>query len=200
MQSVASEYYDKFYTEQEKQEKIVDALKKQFTAMNEVLPESIKAYRELVDNTTDPAKIATLWKLSGAFAEVFGTMESAAKDIPQKMKDAFESLSNDAQRWLSIRNQAAALKDEINMAMGNPKRDPAIRMQQLWDAMSKDVTPEQKLQLAGELKDFMLQKYQVEKDSLTRLIDFGKQLRGYVDSLKVGTLSPLTMGQKLPWR
>lgn len=196
MQSVASDYYDKFYTEQEKQEKIVDALKKQFTAMNEVLPESIKAYRELVDNTTDPAKIATLWKLSGAFSEVFGTMESV-KDIPQKMKDAFESLSNDAQRWLSIRNQAAALKDEINVAMGNPKRDPAIRMQQLWDAMSKDVTPEQKLQLAGELKDLMLQKYQVEKDSLTRLIDFGKQLRGYVDSLKVGTLSPLTMGQKL---
>lgn len=197
MQSVASDYYDKFYTEQEKQEKIVDALKKQFTAMNEVLPDSIKAYRELVDNTTDPAKIATLWKLSGAFSEVFGTMESAAKDIPQKMKDAFESLSNDAQRWLSIRNQAAALKDEINVAMGNPKKDPAIRMQQLWDAMSKDVTPEQKLQLAGELKDLMLQKYQVEKDSLTRLIDFGKQLRGYVDSLKVGSLSPLTTGQKL---
>lgn len=197
MQSVASEYYDKFYTEAEKQNKITEVLKKQFAEMNLVLPDSAKAYRELVDNTSDPAKIAMLWKLSGAFSEVFGTIEQGAKEIPQAMKDAFDSLSKDAQRWLSIRNQAAALKDEINVAMGNPKKDPAIRMQQLWDAMSKDVTPEQKLQLAGELKDLMLQKYQVEKDSLTRLIDFGKQLRNYVDSLKVGSLSPLTVGQKL---
>lgn len=197
MQSVAAEYYDKFYTEQEKQAKITEALKKQFEAMNLVMPDSIKAYRELVDNTTDPEKIATLWRLSGAFAEVFSKVEEVSKELPQIVKDAFDSLSKDAQRWLAIRNQAASLQDSIQSAMGNPQKDPAIRMQQLWDAMSKDVTPEQKLELAGQLKDLMLSKYQLEKDNMLKLIDFGKQLRTYVESLKVGALSPLTVGQKL---
>ena len=32
---------------------------------------------------------------------------------------------------------------------------------------------------------------------MTKLIDFGKQLRGYVETLKVGSLSPLTMTDKL---
>jgi tape measure domain-containing protein len=197
MQSVASEYYDKFYTEQEKQEKITGALKKQFTEMNLVLPDSVKAYRALVDSTTDPEKLATLWKLSSAFYEVFGSIEDGAKEIPQQMKDMFDKLSKDTDRWYNLRSQASSLKDSVSSAMGNPQKDPAIRIKQLWDAMAADVSPEQKMQLAGELKDLVLSKYQVEKDSMQKLIDFGKQLRSYVESLKLGALSPMTVGQKL---
>lgn len=199
-QSIAADYYDKFYSESEKTQVKVNAMTKSLQDLGIELPTSRAAFRGLVEAAQKAGNnelYVALMKLSSAFADITDEAQTAAKELPAAMKDAFESLSRDAQRWLSIRNQAAALKDEINVAMGNPKRDPAIRMQQLWDAMSKDVTPEQKLQLAGELKDLMLQKYQVEKDSLTRLIDFGKQLRGYVDSLKVGNLSPLTMGQKL---
>lgn len=199
-QSIAADYYDKFYSESEKTQVKVNAMTKSLQDLGIELPTSRAAFRGLVEAAQKAGNnelYVSLMKLSSAFADITDEAQTAAKELPAAMKEAFESLSRDAQRWLSIRNQAAALKDEINVAMGNPKKDPAIRMQQLWDAMSKDVTPEQKLQLAGELKDLMLQKYQVEKDSLTRLIDFGKQLRGYVDSLKVGNLSPLTMGQKL---
>lgn len=196
MQSVASNYYDKFYTEQEKQAKITDALRKQFSEMNLVLPTSAKAYRELVDNTTDPAKVAQLWKLSDAFAEVFGTIENSANKLPAIVQTTFESLTADAEKWLALRNQAMSLKDSIDEAMGG-KKDPATRIKQLWDALSSDTTVEQKMSLAGELKDLLISKYQVEKDNIQKLIDLGKQFKSYVEGLKVGSLSPLTMAEKL---
>jgi tape measure domain-containing protein len=202
-QAIASDYYDKFYSESEKTKSKVDAMTKSLGDLGIQIPSSRAAFRELVEAAQKAGNnelYVSLMKLSGAFADITEASTEAAKgakELPQAVRDTFEALSKDAERWLSIRNQAASLKDEISVAMGNPQKDPAVRMKQLWDAMSKDVTPEQKLQLAGELKDLMLQKYQVEKESLTKLIDFGKQLRGYVDSLKVGALSPLTMGQKL---
>jgi tape measure domain-containing protein len=192
-QSASSAYYDKFFTEAEKNEKVMNALKIQFQGMNLELPNSIKAYRQLVETTTDPVKLAALLKLSGAFAELFGTASAGT----EKMKEAIDETAKSAERWLSIRNQAASLQDSINSAMGNPERDPAVRMKKLWDDMAADITPEQKLALAGELKDLVLAKYQVEKEAMTKLIEFGKQLRSYVESLKVGSLSPLTLQEKL---
>jgi len=192
-QSASSAYYDKFFTEAEKNEKVMNALKIQFQGMNLELPNSIKAYRQLVETTTDPVKLAALLKLSGAFAELFGTASAGT----EKMREAIDETAKSAERWLSIRNQAASLQDSINSAMGNPERDPAVRMKKLWDDMAADITPEQKLALAGELKDLILAKYQVEKEAMTKLIEFGKQLRSYVESLKVGSLSPLTLQEKL---
>ncbi len=60
-----------------------------------------------------------------------------------------------------------------------------------------NITVEQKLSLAAELKDNIISKYQIERESITKMIDFTKQLRTYVDGLKLGSLSPLTMTQKL---
>jgi len=206
-QAIASDYYEKFYDESEKSKVKVDAVTKSIKELGYELPESRKAFRALVEEAKSLGKndlYVSLMKLSNAFAEITPVVEKTAegikdavKELPQTVRDVFTSLSKDAERWLSIRNQAASLKDSIQSAMGNPQKDPAIRMKQLWDAMSKDITPEQKLQLAGELKDLTLAKYQLEKDSMTKLIDFGKQLKGYVEGLKLGALSPLTVGQKL---
>ena len=200
MQSVASSYYDNFYTEQEKQAKITEALRKQFAEMNLTLPTTSLAYRELVDSTTDPAKIATLWKLSDAFAEVFGTVESGAgglKDIPQSMRDAFEALAESAERWLNLSKSAADLRGSINEVLTGATNNSAKKAEQLWKMLESDISVEQKMSLAGELKDVILSKYQVERDSITKLLDLSRQLKNFVEGLKVGSMSPLTTTQKL---
>ncbi len=200
MQSVASSYYDNFYTEQEKQAKITEALRKQFAEMNLTLPTTSLAYRELVDNTTDPAKIATLWKLSDAFAEVFGTVESGVgglKDIPQSMRDAFEALAESAERWLNLSKSAADLRGSINEILTGASDNSAKKAEKLWKMLESDISVEQKMSIAGELKDTILAKYQVERDSITKLLDLSRQLKNFVEGLKVGSMSPLTTTQKL---
>lgn len=200
MQSVASSYYDNFYTEQEKQAKITEALRKQFAEMNLTLPTTSLAYRELVDSTTDPAKIATLWKLSDAFAEVFGTVESGIgglKDIPQSMRDAFEALAESAERWLNLSKSAADLRGSINEILTGASDNSAKKAEKLWKMLESDISVEQKMSIAGELKDTILAKYQVERDSITKLLDLSRQLKNFVEGLKVGSMSPLTTTQKL---
>lgn len=199
LKSAASSYYENFFTEEERNAKTMEALKEQFKAMNQELPTSIKAYRLLLEElskTGDTEKVAQMLKLSDAFAALYKNSADSLDPL-SAAKDAFEKISKDAERWLNIRSQAASLKDSIDSTLGNPKKDPAARIKKLWDAMSSDVSPEQKLTLANELKDLIIDKYQVEKESIQKLIDFGKQLRGYTDSLKLGNLSPLTTTQKL---
>lgn len=199
LKSAASSYYENFFTEEERNAKTLEALKEQFKGMNQELPTSIKAYRALMEELSSKGmteQVATMLKLSDAFAALYKS-SSDSLDPLEAAKAAFENISKDAERWLNIRNQAASLKDTIDTALGNPKKDPAMRIKKLWDAMSSDISPEQKLTLATELKDLILDKYQVEKEGIQKLIDFGKQLRGYTDSLKLGNLSPLTTTQKL---
>lgn len=199
LKSAASSYYENFFTEEERNTKTLDALKEQFKGMNLELPTTIKQYRLLLEELSSKGqteKVAIMLKLSDAFAALYKS-SSESLDPLAAAKDAFDKLSKDAERWLNIRNQATALKDSLDTAMGNAKKDPALRIKKLWDAMSSDISPEQKLTLANELKDLILDKYQVEKEGIQKLIDFGKQLRGYTDSLKLGNLSPLTTTQKL---
>lgn len=199
LKSAASSYYENFFTEEERNKQTLEALQSQFKGMNEELPTTIKGYRLLLEELSSKGmddKVATMLKLSDAFAALYKS-SSESLDPLQAAKDAFESLSKDAERWMNIRKQAADLKDSLDSAMGGSKKDPALRIKKLWDAMSSDISPEQKLTLANELKDLILDKYQVEKDGIQKLIDFGKQLRGYTDSLKLGNLSPLTTTQKL---
>ncbi len=199
-QSVASSYYDNFYLDAEKSQFKIDAMTKSLKELGKELPASRAAFREMVEaaqKAGDNELYVALMKLSSGFAEITEAATTASKELPQKMKDMFDKLSKDTDRWYNLRSQASSLKESVSSAMGNPQKDPAIRIKQLWDAMATDVSPEQKMQLAGELKDLVLAKYQVEKDSMQKLIDFGKQLRSYVESLKLGTLSPMTAGQKL---
>lgn len=206
-QSITKSYYDNFYTESEKTKKSLEIVKDAIKALGVKDDINTRAeYRALVDREKvkgNDALVKSLMELSSAFASVVQWEDAttiAATALEKNFetaKQAFEDLSKDAERWLNIRSQAASLKDSIDSTLGNPKKDPAARIKKLWDAMSSDVSPEQKLTLANELKDLIIDKYQVEKESIQKLIDFGKQLRGYTDSLKLGNLSPLTTTQKL---
>lgn len=216
-QAITQAYYDNFYSDSEKTEKALAAVKKAIKDLGITEDLSTReAFRARVDKARadgDEALAKSLMQLSGAFAQVVAWTDKTTDslmnyvgeiaDMPSldstlnSVVDGIKKLASEAERWYNIRNQAQSMQSSIDDILGNPKKDPTIRMRQLWDAMAKDVSPEQKIALAGELKDLVLSKYQVEKDSMQKLIDFGKQLRGYVDSLKLGSLSPMTMTEKL---
>jgi len=211
-QSLTQSYYDNFYKESEKTEKALKVVKEAIKSLgitDEVKTrEDFRAQVDKAQKAGNDALVKSLLELSNAFAQVVTSLEEMTyqgdvADMPSlqgvldSVVEGIKKLASEAERWYNIRNQASSMQSSIDDVIGNPKKDPSIRMRQLWDAMAKDISPEQKLSLAGELKDLIISKYQVEKDSLTKLIDFGKQLRGYVDTLKVGSLSPLTMTDKL---
>lgn len=56
---------------------------------------------------------------------------------------------------------------------------------------------DEQLSLAQELRQVILDQYQVQIEGATKLKEFARNLRDYVNSLKVGELSPWTMKQRL---
>lgn len=220
LKSVTASYYENFYTDAEKTAASMASVSKTFKDLTgNALPTSREDFRAAVDRAlqSGSGELAyNLMKLSDEFGKLYPIVDKvalaaeAAKKAEEELaaanvarlkplndlKEAFKALTEDANKWLGIRNKASDLRASLDSARGI-KSDPTMRIKKLWDALNSDASPEQKLELAGQLKDLLLSKYQIEKDSLTKLIDFGKQLRGYVEGLKIGSLSPLTMTQKI---
>ena len=105
--------------------------------------------------------------------------------------------AQDVQTKFAARNSAGALKDRLQGAMGGKGTFAAQREGELWTALAKTADYEKQIELASQLTDMVLARQQLEVQNAERLLDFGKSLRSYVDSLKIGTLSPLTNAQKL---
>ncbi len=221
MQGVTSSYFENFYREEDQLKIKTDAVTKIMKSLGQEMPATREGFKLLVDKAQalgNTELVANLMKVSGAFAEVVKWIEKTA-DASEKMdynntdpmfpdmstlrdnaREVFNELSQTAQKWLSISKQASDVRASINTILwGNSAtQDAAVKKsEKLWKMMSTDITVEQKLSLAGELKDAIISKYQLERESVTKLIDFSKQLRTYVDGLKLGSLSPLTMTQKL---
>ncbi len=224
-QATASSYYDNFYNDIEKTKVKTDAVTKALKDLGKEMPTSREAFRLMVEQAKAAGNnelFVGLMKVSSAFAEVVQWADKAGdavKEAVEKMdynntdpmfpdmstlrdnaREVFNELSQTAQKWLSISKQASDVRASINTILwGNSAtQDAAVKKsEKLWKMMATDITVEQKLSLAGELKDAILSKYQLERESVTKLIDFSKQLRTYVDGLKLGSLSPLTMTQKL---
>lgn len=79
-------YYETFYTEAERNAKTTEQLVAQFAGLGVALPDSLQAYRDLVnaqDITTESGRntYAALMGLSGAFATVTGAASKAVSDL-----------------------------------------------------------------------------------------------------------------------
>lgn len=221
MQQITGSYFENFYREEDQLKIKTEAVTKIMKSLGQVMPTTREGFKELVDNAQkigNTELVANLMKVSDAFADVVKWVEKAAEasdkmDYNEKgdmfpdwttqrdsLKASFEELSQSAQKWLTVSKQASDIRASINTLLwGNTNTQEAAvkKSEKLWKMMSTDITVEQKLSLAGELKDAIISKYQLERESVTKLIDFSKQLRTYVDGLKLGSLSPLTMTQKL---
>ena len=125
--------------------------------------------------------------------------EDAMKDSALAARAAADiaAASQDVQAKFAARNGAGALKDRLQEAMGGKGTFAAQREGELWAALAKTTDYAKQIELASQLTDMVLARQQLEVQNAERLLDFGKGLRSYVDSLKIGDLSPLTNAQKL---
>lgn len=95
--SAVSDYYQNFYSEEERNANTLKELTKSFAGMNLVLPKSNDEYKKLVnsqDLTTEAGRntYAALIKLSGAFYETSSAVETLSNDVGKSISEWLKSI------------------------------------------------------------------------------------------------------------
>lgn len=197
-----------FYTKAEQDNATRKALADELAKIGVALPPTREAYRALVeqmDVTSDKGREAwtVMMKLSSGFASV----TASAEDLAKQLQTDFSAAAGLAAKSLAAAQAAdkgRLLVDQwLAEANGNAQAWNDQRRAALW-GMYASAAPEQQLELLQELQGLMKERYQSEIDAVSgllsdanRLKDAAKGLRDYVDGLRVGDLSPLTMGERL---
>lgn len=183
-------------------------IRKQLADVGLALPTSRLEFRRLfesLDKTTESGRkaIAVMLSVESAFASLHPEITSAeigAKGLTaayEQQKKVVQDLLNDAKKWLELRTGAGNLLDSIDKDLGRASGDfAAKRMQELWSLLP-NASLEQQIELAKELQGLITSRYQDEQTAIERVRDTAKSLREYVLGLRVGDLSPYTMGQQL---
>lgn len=183
-------------------------IRKQLADVGLALPTSRLEFRRLfesLDKTTESGRkaIAVMLSVESVFASLHPEITSAeigAKGLAaayEQQKKVVQDLLNDAKKWLELRTGAGNLLDSIDKDLGRASGDfAAKRMQELWSLLPK-ASLEQQIELAKELQGLITSRYQDEQTAIERVRDTAKSLREYVLGLRVGDLSPYTMGQRL---
>ena len=138
LKDAAETYYDKFFTEAEKQARLEQQLRDSLADVNMVLPQTRDGYRQLVEaldlnNEQDRERYVLLMQLAGAADEYYKAIEQAATEA---VNDAFRALQR------SVDEQKKLLKaqyDERIEALRNEQKtvEDAIRsIDRLRDALS----------------------------------------------------------------
>lgn len=101
----ASTYYDNFFSDAEKAEDTLEAVGKQFAAINMALPSSRQAYRDIIealDVTTEAGRtmFATLTSLAGSAAQAYTILE-------QQLMSAATNAQGAVQRAISAQQKRA---------------------------------------------------------------------------------------------
>ncbi len=182
LQSVTSSYFENFYREEEQVKIKTEAVAKIMKSLGKEMPATREGFKLLVDQAQAAGNlelVANLMKVSGAFAEVVQWAEKAADstmnyvgeaanrpsledDVLPSLKEALTKSAEVAQKWLSVSKQASDIRAQIGNVLGgndNIKMEATRRAEKLWKMMSSDITVEQKLSLAAELKDNIIFTY-----------------------------------------
>lgn len=204
LQSYAQNYLLDF----ERNARQENEIRKQLAEVGLALPNSRLEFRRLfesLDKTTESGSkaIAVMLSVESAFASLHPEITSAeigAKGLAaayEQQKKVVQDLLTDAKKWLDLRTGAGNLLDSIDRDLGRSDSEfAAKRMQELWSLMPK-ASLEQQVELAKELQGLITSRYQEEQTALEKVRDTAKSLREYVLGLRVGELSPYTMGQRL---
>lgn len=163
--------------------------------------ESAKAvFRRTVEEAMASGQIelaAKLMEMSGAFAATADYAQAALDEMESAAKEFAQGTASRMESAFTAMNSAGSLLDKLDSAQGGAgNKYSLLREQRLWAAMA-EADYKQQIELAGELTDLVLGRHQIEQESAQKLLDFSKSLRNYVDGLKLGSLSPLTTGEKL---
>jgi TP901 family phage tail tape measure protein len=196
------DFLDGFYTDGEKAVVQASRLNIEFQKLGIAMPSSKEQFRSMVEGidrtSVEGQKLyGAMINLSGAFAEIaddFGSVDPALA----KQRATVTNLIETTNKWFDIVRSAKGLVVDLDKEINGSQTSSADRIQELRDAMaSGTVSFEQQLDMAGEIKDLVLEKYQIEKENAQEMIDFGRDLQDYVKDLKTGDLSPLTNRNKL---
>ena len=161
-------------------------IQKELAEVTDRAEEYRQSLRDLGQGTDANIKAVNSWQNA--------MMESA---LAAQAAADIAAAAQDVQTKFAARNGAGALKDRLQAAMGGKGTFAAQREGELWGALAKTADYEKQIDLASQLTDMVLARQQLEVQNAERLLDFGKSLRSYVDSLKIGALSPLTNAEKL---
>ncbi|GGX01412.1 hypothetical protein [Undibacterium macrobrachii] len=111
--NVTSSYYQNFYTQEERNANVIKSLTAELEKQNLVLPSSRDGYRALVEEvskTGSPEQLASLFKLSDAFASVFDGVDSLSTGLPIFMNSAMSvATALDGQYLAQRRIESAAI-------------------------------------------------------------------------------------------
>lgn len=189
-------YFENYYTEAERAAALTKQLTREFAELGFELPKTRDELRGLIEAqfALGEAGIETLVALL-RLESSFASLTEAAAGFDGQLSNV-RDLAQEATRLLGARNRAGTVLDQIDRAMGRAGAFGPQREAELWSAMST-ASYEQQIDLARELTDIVLNRYQDEIAAAETLRDLGRSLRDYVQSLMVGDLSPLTLGERL---
>jgi hypothetical protein len=99
LQSAATSYYNSFFSETERADDTLAAVRAQFTSLNLTLPDTAPGFRAMVegiDSTTDAgrAMYIQLMSLSSSAASAYEILEGRAKDAEQATLDLAQSIKD----------------------------------------------------------------------------------------------------------
>ena len=165
----------------------------------------------LLNSTTDEVEsyFREIWEVLDTdearlrLVEVTNTMLDLAKvsdtvaEKFQKQTEGLSKLATDVNSLFAARNSAGNLLDKIAGAMGNQGSFAAQREGELWSALYNTKDLKKQVDLAEQLTDIVISRQKTEVQNAEKLMEFGQGLKSYVDSLKLGAVSPLTNAQKL---
>lgn len=197
-------FYQNYYSDAERGAWLTEQLTLQFAELGLALPQTREEFRALVEanmalGEAGAQTVATLLGMEAALSSLlpaFDAIGAAVDDTFGAQMETVRSLATETNRLLGIRNRAGTVLDQINRALGGAGTFGIQREAELWAAMST-ASYEQQIDLASELTSVVLARYNDEIAAAERLRDIGRSLRDYVQSLTVGDLSPLTMGERL---
>lgn len=200
-------YTDNFFEPAEKARRQQWMLTKEIEKMGVKMPKSKEEFRTLVES---------LMRAGGKSAELAGRLLALSDDVA----DALDNPAWKVKAKEDLEKQTAivdALTDSVNSFFNAMKAgkdilkridtallpegqqyDNSGRMREIWTILSKNtISYEQQMELAGELADLSIEKYQTDKENAKELIEFAKGLKGYLSDLLTGDLAPQTTAQKL---
>lgn len=178
--SAVSDYFERFYTQEEQVAAQTDQLQRVFTSLGLVMPDSLASFRALVEaqnlNTeAGRATYATLLQLAPAFADLQQAMNGArsAADIMSERQDLQRKL-------LELQGDTAAIR-----ALDLAKIDISNR------ALQEQIWAMQDAQDAAKAADDLRKAW---TDVGTSIMDEVKRIRGLADPTGDGSFASL-MGQ-----
>ncbi len=198
-------FLDNFLKDGEKAAVKASLLEQEFSKLNKTMPASKDQFATMVqgiDRSTEAGQTlyGALINLSQQFSDLADD-SGAVSPALLSQRTAVKELTDTASKWLDTAKNARSLVNDLNSELDKAQGTNLYsqnRISELRSLMSSGTADyDQQLELAGEMKDLILERYQVDKDNAESMLTFGRDMSKYVKDLKTGDLSPLTTRNKL---